>query len=156
MPSRCQKLAQLSWAERGLLLLACLMLLFTILALRLVGFRRWHAVLARWGPIRGLPSDQEADPLLRQACATVRRMTAVAALGAYRVNCLERSLVLWWLLGRLGIESDLRIGVQRDGDRLAAHAWVESGGLVLHEADDVRERFATFDHAILPLGPRRR
>ena len=156
MPSRCQKLAQLSRAERGLLLLACLMLLFTILGLRLVGFRRWHAVLARSGPTRGPASDQEADLLLRQACATVRRGIGVAALGGYRVNCLERSLVLWWLLGRLGVEGDLRIGVHRDGDRLAAHAWVERGGLVLHEADDVRERFATFDQAILPLGPRRR
>ena len=148
-----QKFAQLSWAERRLLVLACIMLLLTAVALRLVGFRRWHSALARWGLMREPASGQQAAILVQQACGVTRLMTAVAAQSAHRANCLEQSLVLWWLLRRLGIESDLRIGVHKIVDRLEGHAWVEYGGLALNERDDVRQRFVAFDRAILPGGP---
>ncbi len=55
-------------------------------------------------------------------------MVNIAALrGPFRPTCLERSLVLWWLLQRDGIQSDLRIGVRKDEGELKAHAWVEYG-----------------------------
>jgi hypothetical protein len=151
--NRVQKFARLSWAERWLLIRACMMLLLTVVALRLVGFRRWYAVLARRGPNRESVPGQQAEILVEKACATIQRMAAVAAQGRHHANCLERSLVLWWLLRRLGIASDLRIGLHRDADRLEAHAWVEHGGLALNEADDVQARFAAFDRAILPRAP---
>ena len=43
----------------------------------------------------------------------------------FHTNCLEQSLVLWWLLRRRGIAADLRIGARKDSDRFEAHAWVE-------------------------------
>jgi hypothetical protein len=129
-----------------------MMLLLTVVALRLVGFRRWHAVLARWRATREPFPGRQAEILVEKACATLQRATAVAAHGRHPANCLERSLVLWWLLRRLGIKGDLRIGIHKDTDRFEAHAWVEHGGVALNEGDDVRQHFAVFDRAIVPRG----
>jgi hypothetical protein len=62
-------------------------------------------------------------------------------------NCLKKSLVLWGLLRRQGIESELRIGVQKEAGNFAAHAWVEYDGFVLNDTQDVRDRFSMFDGA---------
>lgn len=71
-------------------------------------------------------------------------------------NCLARSLVLWWLLQRRGIDSEIRIGVRRSrqGAGMEFHAWVEHRGAVINDAADIREHFATFDRAIVPPGAR--
>jgi hypothetical protein len=49
-------------------------------------------------------------------------------------RCLMSSLVLTRMLASRGIESDLVISV-RPGEKFAAHAWVEHGGLALLPAD---------------------
>ena len=82
---------------------------------------------------------------------------AAARRGPWPANCLQRSTVLWWLLRRRGVETDLRIGVRRrpgstGGESLLFHAWVEHDGLVLNDAPDIRSRFATFDRPIVPPG----
>lgn len=65
-------------------------------------------------------------------------------------------MVLWWLLHRRGVGSNLLIGVRRrpgspSGSRtLDFHAWVEHDGVVLNDVADVRDRFATFSHPIAP------
>ncbi len=41
-----------------------------------------------------------------------------------KVSCLPESLAVWWLLGRQGIASNLRIGVRKVDQRLDGHAWV--------------------------------
>jgi len=51
-----------------------------------------------------------------------------------RTYCLERSLVLVWLLRRHGVGGNLRIGVKREGSELLAHAWVELMGQPLGES----------------------
>jgi hypothetical protein len=56
------------------------------------------------------------------------------------------------LLRRRGIAGDLRIGVRKEAGRFEAHAWVELGGRVLNDNEDVGERFAAFGRAILPVG----
>ena len=43
-------------------------------------------------------------------------------------NCLERSLVLYRMLGRLGAAPKLIIGVTRSGGAVAGHAWVSVDG----------------------------
>jgi hypothetical protein len=42
-----------------------------------------------------------------------------------RLNCLRHSLVLCAMLRRRGAPARLCIGVERQGDGLAAHAWVD-------------------------------
>ncbi len=42
-------------------------------------------------------------------------------------SCLRRATALAWLLRRMGLATRLRIGVAREGEKLVAHSWVESG-----------------------------
>jgi hypothetical protein len=52
-------------------------------------------------------------------------------------NCLARSLVLWWLLKRRGIDSQIRLGVRKENAILLAHAWIELDQVVLNDRPDV-------------------
>jgi hypothetical protein len=79
-----------------------------------------------------------------------RLVDAAARRGPYSATCLPRSLTLWWLLRRRGIDSYLRIGVRKAAGRIEAHAWVELRGLVLNDQGDVSQRFAPFDRPIAP------
>lgn len=63
------------------------------------------------------------------------------------MRCLQRSLALRFFLRRQGIDAELRIGVQKQEDRLHAHAWVETAGSPIGEAPAIESRF-------LPLLPR--
>ena len=63
------------------------------------------------------------------------------------VNCLDRSLVLHWLLVRRGIGSELRIGVDREDDFLKAHAWVECGGLVLGNPAEIADLYLPLEQS---------
>jgi hypothetical protein len=84
------------------------------------------------------------------ACERARVVARVAGIaagrGPVRATCLRRSLLIWWLLRRDGIETALRIGVRCDDGVLQAHAWVEHDGVPLGEADDPIARYQTFDH----------
>jgi hypothetical protein len=60
--------------------------------------------------------------------------------------------VLCRLLRRQGLPATLRIGVAKPDGRLAAHAWVEHGGVALDDSQDVARRFAAFDRALLSEG----
>ena len=44
--------------------------------------------------------------------------------------------------------SDLRVGVCKSGDGVAAQASVEFAGAVLNDAQDVHQHYAPFDRAI--------
>jgi hypothetical protein len=137
--------------ERRLLAQALAMLPLTALALWAVGFRRWQALLARLAPVGAAAVGDEAA-LVRQGRAAARLVEAAARRGPYRATCLPRSVTLWWLLRRRGIDSDLRIGVRKEAGKFEAHAWVELRGLVLNDDEEVRERFAAFDRVIVPVG----
>jgi hypothetical protein len=149
--ARWSRLWRLSSAERWLLAQALALLPLTALALWLIGFRRWQAVLARLAPV-GPSADKDDAALVGEGRATARLVDAAARHGPYRATCLPRSLALWWLLRRRGIECDLRIGVRKEAGRFEAHAWTEWRGTALNDSEDVRERFAAFDRAILPVG----
>jgi len=59
-------------------------------------------------------------------------------------TCLERSLSLWWLLARQGIDTQFRIGVRKDDEKFAAHAWVERHGVAIGEPDASHLHYAAF------------
>jgi hypothetical protein len=120
--TRWRKFRGLPAAERRLFVRAWLLLPVVALALRLLGLRRCQETLARLSPLR---RAQEAGP---RAETAARLVTAAARCAPCRANCLQRALVLWWSLRRLGRPGELRIGVRKRGGRLEAHAWVEQGG----------------------------
>lgn len=122
----------------------------TAASLRLTGFNRTVWLLERWsrGP-RGA-SD------LPGARATADAVGLVAGRPVVGARCLGRSLVLWFLLRRRGIDASLVIGAAPEGgERLRAHAWVEVDGEPVNDEADVRERFGTFGLRLPGLEARR-
>ncbi len=144
------KFRSLKPAGRRVLLRMTFVLPLTALGLRVLGFGRVYAALERLSRQAGPPSEDET----RQVRRARHMIRYTAKHGLYRGNCLSRSLVLWWLLRRQGIESDLRIGVHRDGKDFDAHAWVEHQGRPLNASKQVHEKYAAFEGTVLPRGAR--
>jgi transglutaminase superfamily protein len=141
----------LSGGERSIVLEAAGGLAATWLGLRLAGFRRWGNLL-----IRLLPTKIHATNDVRSEVTTSAQQISRLELAAtrnfpLRTNCLEQSLVLWWLLQRRGIAAELRIGARKDADRFEAHAWVELDGKVLNEPGEEHIHFVPFDAPVASL-----
>jgi hypothetical protein len=99
--------------------------------------------------LRLLPLDRLVERLGRQRSR--RRPDAVqqqaimervdALLGRlpppWRKTCLTRSVVLYHLLRRSGVPVELCIGVRRDNQEFAAHAWLEREGRPYMELGEV-------------------
>lgn len=136
---------QFSPAERSLLLQSLLLFSLVSLSLQLWGLRRTQQLLSF------LSRREKTAPLKADNCSqeSIARLVAIASRNSFpRGNCLRRSLVLWYLLRRQGIESDLRFGVRREGGDFQAHAWVEREGLVLNDSQDVSLHYAPFARPI--------
>jgi len=77
------------------------------------------------------------------AAAEVRRLDRLVRIAArrhlYPMTCLRRSLVLQWLLRRAGIPAELKLGVRREGDGIAAHAWIEYLGQPVGEPEGIEQ-----------------
>lgn len=68
-----------------------------------------------------------------------RSVWLVEVAGRYtpvKATCLRQALVLHRILGRSGIETDLRIGVARQDEDLEAHAWLERDGKPIFGVSD--------------------
>lgn len=90
------------------------------------------------------PSDAD-DPILEARRGAM--LVAIAArVSPLRISCLPRSVALWRLLRRRGLDAEIRLGVQpAGGDGLAAHAWVEVGG---EPVSDPGEHFSPFSRGV--------
>ena len=151
---RWQRFWRLSGYERGVVLEATGGLLATWLGLRLAGFRRWKSVLERLGPSANRIVQEHAESQ-KQAAELIARMAAAAARNLFiGTNCLEQSLVLWWLLRRRGISAELRIGARKEFERFEAHAWVEVESAVLNDSSAEHRHFVPFEGPISPLEAR--
>ena len=154
MMARWQKFWRLSGYERGIALEAAGGLLATWLGLRLAGFRRWKSVLAHLAPSANTTARQQTASQ-RESAEVVARMAKAAARNVFFcTNCLEQSLVLWWLLRRRGIAAELRIGARKEFERFEAHAWVEVDSAALNNAGAEHLHFVPFDGPISPLEAR--
>ena len=132
---------------------ASFLLLAVDLGLRALPFRR---VLALTDPTsRRARAGQEGDPV--PVIRRYRRVVEIAARNhLYPMLCLRRALVLRWLLGRQGIVTRLRLGVRRDAEKIAAHAWLEYEGRPVTDPANVSEEFTVLagpagaETAVLP------
>jgi hypothetical protein len=150
LTANLRKVQQLSWSERRLLLQAFLVLPLVALGLRGFGLGPVQTLLSNLQPLGPNPDEETGKLLLPQAQAIARLVKIAARHGLWRPKCLAQSLTLWWLLRRRKIGGDLRIGVQPQGGRLEAHAWVTCQGVVLNDGDDVHLRYAPFAKPIIP------
>jgi hypothetical protein len=91
---------------------------------------------------RPSPRGTAADPKL-----TAEAVAIVAGRPVIGTRCLGRSLVLWFLLRRRGIDASLIVGAgeRQPGAQLPAHSWVEVEGVPVNDAADVRSRYLVFD-----------
>lgn len=147
-----RRFSRLSGFERAALIEAFLGLATTWIGLRLAGFQRWTFIMKSFAP---LPNDEKVNPRIIDSAQVVSRMQQSAARNLFfQPNCLEQSIVLWWILRRRGIHSDVRIGARRQADGFKAHAWVECGGAVLNEFQGVHRHFVPFDGPIVSVETR--
>ena len=130
---------------------AAIALVLTYLGLRVLGLRRWKPVINRLGqrPDRRL---RASDSVVFGTARAIALFQGAAARHLFvRTNCLEQSLVLWWLLQRRGIASQLCLGARKERGRFEAHAWVEVAGIVLNDASLQHLHFARFNEPIASL-----
>jgi hypothetical protein len=147
--SKLLKLLRLSSRDWRVLIQALVLLPLIALALRLTGLRRSQQVLLRFVSRRFALKTRQTETKLAEARRISRLVGVATRHGVYPATCLPRSLVLWFLLRREGIEGALCLGTRKEAGRFEAHAWIELAGVVLNDSEDVRLRYAAFDHAVI-------
>ncbi|MBK9316708.1 MAG: lasso peptide biosynthesis B2 protein [Acidobacteria bacterium] len=123
--SNLRKLLDLDYHDRFLLCQSLLLLPLVGLMLKLLGFRRSGNILTHLVIRKSRLWDNQVESRLMKARRAAWLISVASVWGAYRANCLERSLALWCVLGRLGIESQIFFGARKVDGKLDAHAWVE-------------------------------
>jgi hypothetical protein len=117
---KVQQFWRLPTADRELLLRIAFLVPLIEMGLHIAGFKR---VLT---PLRKLAVAREtaANPAVE-----VSRHARLALLFGQQLpftgKCLARSLALWYLLQRRGIQTEVRFGIQRRAGQFLAHAWIE-------------------------------
>jgi len=132
-----------------LFLRALVMLPAVSLRLKLRGFQSTQAALQKTLSPATAPNESGIPD--KRAALTARMVNAADRHGLIHSTCLAKSLTLWWLLGRQGIASQLRIGIRKDKDKLEAHAWVEREGIALNEPEEHHRHYAAFDASVTSL-----
>lgn len=136
----------LSRTERAIFLRALLMLPVVDTELRLRGWRRAHLRLAAWANRRA--QHPTASGLAPERIAWL--VERAARNVPWPATCLRRSLVLWALLQRAGVTTELRLGFRKVNGVFEAHAWVELAGIPLNDRRDVRTRYQMAGQALAP------
>lgn len=148
LPGKWRRFRNRPPQDRRLILQAAVVLPLTKAGLRLFGFRRWKAVMEKFSP--AVPSTQSLSMDSRREAAqrAVRAVRSAQLHGPANPNCLERSMTLWWMLRRHGVNGELHIGARKEAGIFEAHAWVELDGQVLNDSAEVHEHYARFDAPI--------
>ena len=111
-------------------------------SLRARGFGATQRILQKF--ITPKKNSLPAMAVDSRTALTSRMVLAAARNSPVPCTCLERSLSLWWLLARQGIATQFRIGVRKDGEKFAAHAWVERDGVAIGEPEASHLHYAAF------------
>lgn len=112
-------------------------------ALRIVGVRRTYRMLGGSRPLRA--ARGEVDEIAQATAKRLGRLVDIASRhGPYKATCLRQSLALWWMLRRLRLPAELRIGVGKDDVHMRAHAWVELGGQVINDRASITDDYAVY------------
>lgn len=124
-----RKFLDLPKKERQILAKAFFLLILVRLGLWLLPFRTLQKTLETLFPP---PVTSDAEAATPVAPETISRAVRAASPYVPSATCLTQALTLRALLSRVGIPSELEIGVTRDDEEgFAAHAWLEAGGRVV-------------------------
>ena len=146
MWERLRRFSALERPARRLFLRGAVLLPIVSLSLKTRGFRVTQSKLE--SSLKKKAAEQNPAEQTNRMALTVRMVHAAVRHGIGHPSCLEESLVLWYLLGRQGIESALRIGIRKDDGEFGAHAWVERDGVALNQPDSQHQHYAAFDAEI--------
>lgn len=149
MLENLRRFSALERPAQALFLRAVVMLPLVSVSLRLRGFRATQSWLQR--SLSHATGRMDNGLARKQAALTARMVQAADRHGLVHTSCLAESLTLWWLLGRQGITSRLRIGIRKDNEKLEAHAWVERDGIALNEPEEHHRHYSVFDAALASL-----
>lgn len=108
------------------------------LMLLVIGFARTYSLLQ--SRVRDLSTIAEPDAATLDASA--RSIVAAAILIPGRIECLEQSLALWYLLRRRGVSAELTFGMRQYP--FGAHAWVTYRGEPLNEDREALRHYVAF------------
>jgi Transglutaminase-like superfamily len=123
-----RRLFRLSKSELGLLLEAAATVVAIRVALWLLPYDKLRAYLSRRLSISPRP----------QSTAIIVRFISTVSRFVPRATCLTQALAAELLLRRHGHDASLQIGVAKSASNdLLAHAWVESGGVIVIGGDEI-------------------
>ncbi len=142
---RVGQLRALSLQEWCLIFIAMLLLHIVALSLRITGFNKTKAFMSHF--ISAPSSQGSLDEVKIEKANVIARMVSIAArYGPYRANCLKQSMLLWWLLARQDISSEIKFGVPKTtGEPFGAHAWVECDGASLSYFQDFNQQYSVLE-----------
>jgi hypothetical protein len=132
-----RKLFRLSLPEVVILAQAAALLPVVRVACRFVTIAHLQRLAGRLGRpsyTTGLPPE-----------AVARLVRIAGERSLFRARCLERSLVLRWILCREGIDAIIIFGARKQNNEMQAHAWVEVHGVSLDEENDMNQQFSPFE-----------
>ena len=115
------------------------------LGFRVAGVPVTQGFLRRWAGWSGRGSHADVAGTIQDGCWAQRFVSRRTGIGG---SCLVRSLTLWTMLLRRGVETDLRVGFRRSDGKVEGHAWLEYGGRILNEQEGVA---ATYTVAERPM-----
>jgi hypothetical protein len=140
MRSRLQRIGALSAAQWRVVVISTVLLAPIQVMLKSRGLKRTASSLAARSDRPLGVADTRVASEMADAVSLVAGRKMVGAL------CLGRSLLLWYLLRRRGMDAELVVGAKSPVDEAwMAHAWVELDGLPVNDAPDVRQNYASFD-----------
>ena len=149
MWERLRRFSALERPAQSLFLRAIVLLPVVSLSLHWRGFRVTRVALER--VLSKANSVLDAATASERAALTAHMVHAADRHGWFHPTCLAKSLTLWWLLGREGIASELRIGIRKENQKFEAHAWVERDGAALNEPEEHHHHYAAFDGTLSSL-----
>jgi transglutaminase-like putative cysteine protease len=143
---RWARLRSLDRAQWRVLLASVVLVPSVQLALRARGFGWTAQRLAAWSDAK------RGDAWIPEARAAAEAVAIVAGRRVVGARCLGRSLVLWFLLRRRGVDARIVVGARAaEAGALPAHAWVEVEGVPVNDAEDVRDQHGSFGLRLPPL-----
>jgi hypothetical protein len=132
MMTRIRVMTRIRAVNSAVALIAIKLMLLTI------GFARTYSLLQ--SRVRDLSAIAEPDAATLDASA--RSIVAAAILIPGRIECLEQSLALWYLLRRRGVSAELTFGMRQYP--FGAHAWVTYRGEPLNEDREALRHYVAF------------
>jgi hypothetical protein len=138
----------LSSPDKKVLFLSMFALPTIAFLLHTVGYKKTKSLLERFMPPT-TSCDKPLEDEMIEVHNLARTIHRAARHNIYQANCLKQSLLLWFILGKKLISSELKFGIEKFSNcQLNAHAWVECGGQPLIDSTDTLDKFSVFENGL--------